>query len=222
MRARSIAFSPLRSGQIPATATLLADALDRDPAYRFLLPSETSRRAGLRELFARNLETHLPHRCSYVLTDAEDVVATVTVRPPGGVPTSALTMIRRGLIPFAVRHDYSAVQRLLALKRTYDALEHDLGRGAPHLHVHMMAVKSGLQGQGLGSLLLDQALGAARPEPSAPEVPIVLTTHTAHNVRFYEKRGFAVVSEQDVRPGGGEAYPVWGMSRSLDRVATPT
>ncbi len=206
----------LEPAEIGATAALLAKAMDDDPGYRFLFPRQRDRPAGLEDFFARHLRTHLPYRCTYVGLIGPAVVATVTMRPPGGVSISVWTMIRRGLLPFALAHGHRAVQRLLTLKDTYDAIETRLARGERHWLVHMMAVDPSRQGKGLGSHLLNRVLDTAvgtRAADGAP--PVVLTTHKQRNVLFYQRAGFAVERLEDVSLMGDAPYSVWSMRRQV-------
>jgi GNAT superfamily N-acetyltransferase len=201
---------------VAATAALLAAAMDDDPAYRFLFPNREERRAGFEDFFARNLRTHMAYRCTHVGLIGTAVVATVTMRPPSGFSASMLTMLRRGLLPFALAHGWGAVRRLLALKETYDAIEGRLARGEPHWLVHMMAVDPARQGTGLGSQLLRRVLeltAGARPTPGAP--PALLTTHTERNVVFYQRAGFEVAAVERVSLNGEPPYPVWTMHRRI-------
>jgi GNAT superfamily N-acetyltransferase len=202
----------LERGDVPGTARVIAAAMDVDAAYRHLFPDPSARRAGLEELFSRNLAIHLAHRCTWVTTDARgDVVGTVTLRPLGGISISRLTMIRRGLLPFAVRHGRGAVKRLLWLKDVYDGLERDLAAGDPHFYVHMMAVAPELQGRGVGGALLREVL--ERTGATSSRHPLVLTTHLPENVTFYRRQGFETVWERRLAPPMGERYSVWGMRR---------
>jgi GNAT superfamily N-acetyltransferase len=210
-----IVVRPLEPADLGATAVLLAAAFEEDPGYGFLFPNRRERRAGLEDFFARHLRTHLPYRCTYVAVIGSAVVATATMRPPDGFSISVLTMIRRGLIPFALAHGPTALRRVFAVKKQYDALEARLARGERHWLVHMMAVAPARQGQGLGSRLLDRVLKttvdapATRGEPAA-----VLTTHNRRNVVFYERGGFELVGVEDVSMMGDAPYPVWCMRRS--------
>ncbi len=198
----------LEPADVQETAALLAQAMDDDPAYGFLFPAGEKRR-GLTDLFARNLRTHLPYRCTSVLAEDGHIVGTVTLRPPGGIPISLLTMLRRGLIPFAAAHGLGAVRRLFALKRVYDDLEEAMVAGAPHWLVHMMAVTPAQQGRGLGSRLVGEVLGARTPGLASR--PTVLTTHQERNVTFYRRAGFDVTQVRDVALG--DPYRVWCMQR---------
>jgi ribosomal protein S18 acetylase RimI-like enzyme len=206
---RSVALAEVH---VERTANMLAGAFEIDAAYRYLFPDARTRTAGLRDFFARNLRTHLPHACTCVVLDASgEAVATVTLRPPRGVHISLWTMLRRGLFPFAVAHGHEAVQRLLWLKRTYDALEAEAASDAPHAYVHMMAVAPEQQGRGLGSRLLTHVLGERGS--GAGELQTVLTTHRERNVIFYRRHGFELLSQQTLEPPGSHAYQVWSMRR---------
>jgi ribosomal protein S18 acetylase RimI-like enzyme len=206
----------LTEAHVPGVGRLLAEALGNDPGYAFLFRDPAARRVGLEDLFARNLRTHLPHRCTYVLCDdAGDhaPLATVTVRPPSGVPISLWTMVRRGLVPFAARNGVQAIRRLLHLKAVYDRIEEDLAEGAPHFHVHMMAVSRARQGQGLGSQVLADALQRSGAlHDGAP--PTVLTTNDVRNEVFYRRAGFRTVQVRRVELGSDHpSYDVWCMRR---------
>jgi len=204
----------LEPADIRATGALLAEAMDDDPAYSFLFPRRQNRPAGLEDFFERNLRTHLPYRCTYVGVVGRAVVATVTMRPPGGVRISMRTMIRRGLLPFAFAHGLGAVRRLFTLKDTYDAIESRLARGERHWLVHMMAVESGRQGRGLGSHLLKFVLDATVDARTTGEKPLaVLSTHKERNVVFYERAGFEVDGVQSMSLMGEAPYRVWSMRR---------
>ena len=204
----------LEPADIRATAALLAEAMDDDPAYNFLFPRGQGHLAGLEDFFARNLRTHLPYRCTYVGIVGRAVAATVTMRPPDGVSISMLTMIRRGLLPFAFAHGFSAVSRLLTLKDTYDAIESRLARGERHWLVRMMAVDPARQGRGLGSHLLNFILDATVDARTiGGKAPTVLTTHEERNVLFYERAGFEVDGAQTMSSMGKAPYRVWSMRR---------
>jgi GNAT superfamily N-acetyltransferase len=210
------AISLLSSADVAHVAGLLGRALCADPAYAHVFPDPADRAARLADLFDGNLRVHLPHRCTHVLRDSGKVVATVTVRPPAGVPISMGTMLRRGLFPFVGRNGLRATRRLLHLKDAYDALEAELAGHGRHWHVHMMAVEPALQGCGHGSRLLSEVLARndrAGVRGAGPGLPTILTTHTSANVTFYRRLGFEVTLERHLRlTQREEAYPVWGMT----------
>jgi len=206
----ALRVAPLEVGSVDALAALLASTFDADEGYRYLFPRADERPRGLTDFFTRNLQVHLPYRCTYVAHDAEgQLLAAVTLRPPGGIPISLATMLRRGLLPFALAHGRAAVKRLFWLKDTYDALELSAARGEPHWHVHMMAVRRDHQGRGVGSALLGRVIDRV----GNSKHPTTLTTHLPENVAFYRRASFVVTAEQTLQPPGERAYTVWSMRR---------
>jgi ribosomal protein S18 acetylase RimI-like enzyme len=211
---------PIRATDVPTLAPLLAEALAVDAGYQYLFPDAALRVAGLSEFFAGNLKTHLPHACTHALRDQRGVVATVTLRPPGGVPISMWTMLRHGLLPFGFSHGVGAVKRLLWLKETYDALEAEAAEHQPHWYVHMMAVRPDAQGQGRGTALLERMLRQTADAGSPRST--VLTTHLTQNLVFYRRSGFEVTDERELSPPGGAPYVVWSMVRKARAAAGAT
>jgi GNAT superfamily N-acetyltransferase len=209
---RLMIVRPLEPEDVLVTARLLAGAMHDDPAYAFLFPRLRERRAGLEHFFSGNLRTHL--RCAYVGVVDSSVVATVTMRPPEGISLSALTMMRRGLLPFAFAHGLGTVRRLLLLKSSYDAIEARLARGERHWLVHMMAVDRARQGSGLGRTLLRAVLDVT---VDARTAPALLTTHDERNVHFYRRAGFEVDDVRDVSLHGNAPYRVFCMRRGAPR-----
>jgi GNAT superfamily N-acetyltransferase len=132
------------------------------------------------------------------------------MRPPGGVQVPATSLLA-GLLALGFTQGPHVIRRLLFIKEHYEGLEAFTATGPRYWHVHMMAVDPELQGKGIGGALLDAVLRRAR----GPE-PIVLTTHQAINVRFYQRAGFRVAHEEVVKPPRGEGFPVWCMRREPD------
>jgi ribosomal protein S18 acetylase RimI-like enzyme len=207
-------LSALRESQIVPVASLLGDAFVDNAAYGFLFPELSSRKEKLADFFARNLRTHLPYRCTYVWApEPGNVEATVTVRPPGGVPVSLWTMFRRGLVPFALMNGWGAVRRLFYLIEHTDRIDRETTGGREHWHVHMMAVRPDRQGAGIGTRLLREVF-AAQGGPSASEHPISLQTERPENLRFYQRLGFEV--RRDYELGGvigGAPFRTWTLLR---------
>lgn len=198
----------LTLSRVDEVAQILARAMNDDPAYGYLFPDERTRDAALSDFFRGHLRNHVPHRCSHLRIGADGrVEATVTIRPPGGIPLT-IPLLARSLLPFAFARGWTAVRRLFALKEAYEALEARVGEGQLYEHVHMMAVRPDLQGRGIGAALLADALSAVTRKH-----PLVLTTHRRRNVHFYERAGFGTVIETEVHLPEGEPYPVYGMRR---------
>ena len=76
----------------------------------------------------------------------------------------------------------------------------------PHWYLRLLGVDSGLQGRGLGGLIL--AYGLARADESGH--PCFLETFAERNVPFYLRHGFQLVLDE-VEPNSGIRY--WGFHR---------
>jgi ribosomal protein S18 acetylase RimI-like enzyme len=201
--------TPLSREQVAQAARLLAEALHDDPAYAFVFPSG-SRPGALAEFFRRHLSNHVPHRCAFARAGTRgDVEATVTLRPPGGVPVSRFALWR-AFVPFAFAHGFDVLGRLSRVQHHYEALEQRAAPGGRYWHVHMMGVRPDLQGKGIGGALLDDVLATTR----GSALPVVLTTHKEINVRFYRRAGFEVAFEEDVPLPASRAFRVWCMRRA--------
>jgi len=211
---QELQVAPLEARNVPAVAAMLARSFEVDAGYRYLFPDAATREPGLADFFHRNLGIHLPYGCTRVAVDDSGPVATVTIRPPGGVRISAWMMLTRAIVPMAITRGVSLVRRLLWLKENYESLEHELGRGRPYWHVHMMAVRDDRQGSGLGSHVLRAALSGCGTHDAS--LPILLTTHLEKNVVFYRRAGFDVAFERTMHPPSSAAYTVWAMRRDPD------
>jgi GNAT superfamily N-acetyltransferase len=211
-------LSSLREDQIAPVAELLADAFVDNAAYGFLFPDLASRKRRLADFFQRNLRTHLPYRCTYVwLPEPDNVVATVTLRPPGGVPVSLWTMIRRGLVPFAVGNGWGAVRRLFYLIEHTERIDKEASGGRVHWHVHMMAVRPDRQGAGVGTRLLREVF-AAEGGPNGSQHPISLQTEREQNLRFYQRLGFEMQGDYELGGViGGQPFRTWTMLREAGK-----
>ncbi len=72
----------------------------------------------------------------------------------------------------------------------------------PHWYLWGLAVDPDCQSRGLGTLLMQPGLAQADQE----HLPCYLETHAAHNISFYEKRGFKLVRSEKVP---GIDVPFW-------------
>jgi ribosomal protein S18 acetylase RimI-like enzyme len=199
----------LEPARVPEVAQLLSVALHDDPAYAHIFPDAGKRRAQLQRFFHRYVGAHVAFGCTFALLDGNGALqGTLTLRPPGGIHLSAPRRVGM-LARLAASHGPAALGRMQTIGDLYAGLERATANGAPHFHVHMMAVQPELQGRGLGSGLLREVL---EPTRARADLPVVLTTHKQINVTFYRRAGFEVVDERSLRPGKDE-FAVWCMRR---------
>ena len=180
-------------------AAALADAFVDDPVFRFLRPGRLRPRARLRTMFVVELELYVLRNGGTVWTTAEHAGAVATL-PPGAweMPTSmtgreALQWVRafRTRLPRASR-----VQRAMAKRHPRE----------PHFYVRTVGVRAALQGQGLGSMLMQPTLEAA----DSAGVPTYIEASTERSAALYERLGFRHMGAFELPDGGP---PVWPMLR---------
>ncbi len=136
-------------------AAALADAFMNDPVFTFLRPGRLRQRARLRTMFVVEIE-------QYVLANGGTVWTTsgydgaVAELPPGAweMPKSATgketlkwLWAFRTRLPRAIR-----VQRAMAERHLRE----------PHFYVRTVGVRAALQGQGVGSMLMQPTLAESR------------------------------------------------------------
>jgi ribosomal protein S18 acetylase RimI-like enzyme len=94
-------------------------------------------------------------------------------------------------------------------------MEHEHARFAPgpHWYLFVLAVEPACQRQGIGGALLQPVLASA----DATGTPCYLETHIDHNVRFYQRHGFEVMSAAPVRDGDMTIYAM--LRRGIKRNA---
>jgi GNAT superfamily N-acetyltransferase len=83
----------------------------------------------------------------------------------------------------------------------------------PHFYLRLLGVRPELQGQGLGSALMQPVL----TQCDELGMPAYLETETEANVCYYEKKGFRVLREIPVQPGALTMWTMWraGTRQSL-------
>ena len=92
-------------------------------------------------------------------------------------------------------------RRLGEVARFSERLERD--RPPAYWYLALVATEAGARGSGLGRAVLAPGLACAA------EVPAVLETSVARNLRFYERLGFRITRELQVEGGP----TVWTMQR---------
>ena len=140
-----------------------------------------------------------------------EVYATPTVNgvacwlPPGSTEWTFWRLLRAGMPLAIMRLGSEARRRFLDVLGHTDELHKRLV-SRPHWYLMALGVDPACQGQGIGGELIQPVL--ARSDEEGP--PCYLETQTERNVGFYRRRGFEVVSEEEVP---GQRVKVWAMLR---------
>jgi ribosomal protein S18 acetylase RimI-like enzyme len=194
---------PLSYSQIPQAAGVLARAFYADPFFTFALPDETRRRQVLPWFYEKFL--HYGQRYGKVYTTASLEGVAIWLGPHK--PSLAFPgILLSGLWQFPFRLHWPELMRSLLLSNYADRLHAAAIRG-PHWYVSELGVDAALQGQGVGSALLQPVLESSDRQALC----CYLETNNEKNLLFYERHGFSVVSQGHARFA---APPTWAMLRN--------
>jgi GNAT superfamily N-acetyltransferase len=193
---------------VPKVAAALADAFINDPVFTWLLPGSLRRQARLRTMFAAEMEHYVvPNGGTVWTTSGYD--GGVTELPPGAweLPKSATGKE-------ALKWMRAFGRRLPLAIRVQHAMEEQHLR-EPHFYVRTVGVRTALQGQGVGSALMQPTLGRA----DSAELPTYLEASSERSAALYERLGFVHMDVLELPEGGP---PVWLMRRPPPGAASKT
>jgi ribosomal protein S18 acetylase RimI-like enzyme len=151
-------------------------------------------------MFAVELELYVLRNGGTVWTTSEHDGA-VAALPPGAWEMPKSMTVREALqwvrafqtrLPRASR-----VQRAMEKRHPHE----------PHLYVRTVGVRTALQGQGVGSMLMQPILERA----DSARLPTYLEASTERSAALYERLGFRHMGAFELPDGGP---PVWPMRRS--------
>ncbi len=183
---------------VPNLAAALADAFIDDPVFTWLLPGRLRQESRLRAMFAAEIEQYVLPNGTVWTTSGYD--GAVTELPPGAweMPSSAtLTQALQWLRAFGMRLPLATrVQRAMEERHLRE----------PHFYVRTIGVRTGLQGQGLGSALMQSTLGRA----DSAGLPTYLEASSKRSAALYERLGFLHMDVLELPEGGP---PLWRMRR---------
>lgn len=199
-----ITIEPMKHSELPAVIDLLARALLDNPSTIGMLGTDPRRRLRASRALYSVLIADAAHP-PLVARLAGRIVGAAAISPPETC-FYRRTKARVRRIRVAGRDIYlempSLSWRQLAdlLRMGWKGLEraatvgrsgaaHDLA--VRHWHVELVGVEPDLQGQGIGSRLMDAVLQQA----DAAGEPAYLETDTPENVAFYRRRGFEITGE---------------------------
>jgi GNAT superfamily N-acetyltransferase len=187
------------SDEVPQVAAAFADAFISDPVFSFLRPGHLRPEARLRTMFAAELDLYVLRNGGTVWTTS-GYDGAVAELPPGRweMPTSATgTEVIRWLRAFRTRLPRAIrVQKAMASRHMRD----------PHFYVRTVGVRAAMQGQGVGSKLMQPTLERA----DSAGLPTYIEASSERSAALYERLGFRHLGVFDLPDGGP---PVWPMCR---------
>lgn len=202
---RAIEVRRAAADAVPRVAAALADAFINDPVFTWLLPGSVRLQARLRTMFSAEMKQYvLPNGTVWTTSGYDGAVAEL---PPGAweMPKSAtgkeaLKWMRAfgRRLPLAIRVQHAMAERHLR---------------EPHFYVRTVGVRTALQGQGVGSALMQPTLERA----DSAGLSTYIEASSKRSAALYARLGFVHIDVLDLPEGGP---PVWLMRRA-PRGASP-
>ena len=195
---------PLSAGRTGETADVLAAAFRANPGFRAALPGidETTRERKLRPLFRSFVRTCLGHGEPSIVLDGGRVVGASLCYRPDANPLPLVPWLQNsvGAVPLGP----PAMLRLLRI----DAWMRRGHRGQPHWYLFMLGVEPRHHGRGFGGALLRRLSEQADRDGK----PAYLETDKRENVALYQRFGYIVTDQAQLRPFS--SLTMWRMERS--------
>jgi GNAT superfamily N-acetyltransferase len=177
------AIAPLEHAQRRAAADVLVRAFDDSPIMRYLLPGERLRVRGLRAFFGAAVNDALPF---------------------GEVWAARVDGAVAALAPVAPR----APRRLTRSLRYLSVVERAHPK-EPHWYLGFLGVDPPLQGQGIGTRLLEAVL----PRIDESGEAAYLETDKERNIPYYARQRFELVDTLHPATGGPPTWTMWRAPR---------
>jgi len=184
---------------VPELADALSRAFDGDPVLSWVMRDDGKRSEAMRGLFAYILRESVPHG---EVTATDELDACAVWVPPGvwAEPPGLLESLR--MLPETLR--WAGLSRLRRFKEM-DAAEYAKRPREPHFYLAVLGVRPDRQGAGLGSALLSHTL--SRLDEAG--MPAYLENSKPANMPLYERHGFRVFDEINLRGGGPKEWCMW-------------
>jgi GNAT superfamily N-acetyltransferase len=196
---RPIEVRTAATDSVPKVAAVLADAFIHDPVYTWMLPGSLRLQARLRAMFAAEAEQYVLRNGGAVWTTS-GYDGAVCELPPGAWEMTMSFTARE-----ALRWMRAFGTRLLLAGRVQRAMEQRHLR-EPHFYIRTVGVRTALQGQGVGSALMQPTLQRA----DSAGLPTYIEASSERSAVLYERLGFVHMAVLELPDGGP---PVWPMRR---------
>jgi ribosomal protein S18 acetylase RimI-like enzyme len=191
----------MRRGQFAAAREMLTRAFLDHPLMKYANAELERRRRGVATLYGAIMRDALRHGEVYVSAGLEGACCWL---PPGvGLPTFAREA-RSGMLGLPLSFGWAGFQRLVNFDHVQRRLHERYAIG-PHWFLATIGVDPAHQGRGIGSALMAPTLARADEQRTS----CYLETHTADNVRLYERHGFQVMGHIE----NLATVPLWVMLR---------
>jgi len=204
MQRDTVRIEKLRSDGIDQAAELLARSFETTPDYTHMFPDPYTRRDALRGFMRAPVRDSQAEGNCWVATDGTAMLGVAAWQAPGRYPWSMGRNLRAlPALLSVLRHSPGSIRDLIEFGSTIDTHFPD----TPLWYLQVIGVSPEAQGLGVGTRLLEPALGLADRE----QVPCYLETSNPEAVPFYLRAGFQIGRQGVELMPGGPTY--WLMTR---------
>ena len=199
-------MDPVRAAStedVDACARVLAAAFQADPGTIVFLPDDVERSEILPDFFRTFVAAALSEDADIVVA-GEPISGVASWFGPDRHGPSPDAMGTHGLGAVLERSGPEATGRLLGMLQEIEANHERLAPG-PHLRLEFFGVTPALQGEGIGTALIEH--GHRRADDLG--LACYLETFSERNVGYYERRGYRTVGEFTI----GDGVRGYGMLR---------
>jgi len=199
-----VRIEKLQPDGIDQAVELLARSFETTPDYTHMFPDPYTRRDALRGFMRAPVRDSQAEGNCWVATDGTAMLGVAAWQAPGRYPWSIGRNLRAlPALLSVLRHAPGSIRDLIEFGSTIDAHFPD----TPLWYLQVIGVSPEAQGLGVGTRLLEPALGLADRE----QVPCYLETSNPEAVPFYLRAGFQIGRQGVELMPGGPTY--WLMTR---------
>ena len=195
---------PLGADQEEACGAMLGRAFFDDPIFRWVEPDDAARRRFLQPFFTAL--TRRSRRLAVALATAPELCAASLWKSPG---LEALTPEQLAMTGLDRMGEWLTPGASARFDAVFDPVEESFAADlpAPVWYLGVLGVEPGMQGRGLGSMLMRPILERA----DAERLAVTLETAQPKNLPLYRRHGFEILRELPAPAPGGPV--VWTMIR---------
>ncbi len=195
----TLAVQRAGESEIPAVASVLAEAFAEDPVVGWMLTKVRDTQAGRLALFEQACQMHQRDGLIETTRGLEAAALWSLPEPPPETLETILQDLRAAVPVFRVVG--TALFRGIRLHRTTQRLH----PREPHWYLAAIGTRRDARGLGAASALIAERLEVC----DATQQPAYLESSNAANLPLYERHGFEVVQEIRV----ADSPPLWTMLR---------
>lgn len=192
-----------RNEDVDDLTSILAEAFNDDPVYRWFLREDAKRVPAFRRIIEQDVRQYVPKDECHITESLDGATLWLPPRPARKTPTRTLWKRLQALQGLAGISGIAKVRRLMYLI----SLMKEKEPNEPHYYLHLIGVRNDAKGRGIGSALLRKMLNRCDSEKALA----YLENSNERNLPLYTRHGFEVREHIEL-PWGGPG--MWLMERT--------